>query len=231
MDTGEHGIYSLWGGFVGDGVVFHTCMEMFEFQKKANILMLGGSPYLLADLIMTGADVLFVHQDTEILGVVQEGVEGLLYPEVPGGKFRTACRDFGDDIGDLVKGASIVVCAGWLHHTPDPRTFLEQLLHAPAALIVLDTTRKLMIDIITEEMLSPRGEACPGHFDCRDAAQLVGFEIEEDILALWREISVPPTFFQYRMTCSWCGTCACAHRGKEYWFAAWGRMPAGKAST
>ena len=212
------GMYTFVGGVIGDGLIFHTCVELFH--EEPSVLMLGGSPDVATDLIVAGAEVVFVHGNPEILWATWERVEALLSPEALDGRFRIERREFDEDIQDLVEDASIVVCAGWLHHTRDPRELLSQLVESSASLVVLDTTVEKMVELITAEVMS-HGSACDPHFVCRDAARQVGFNVEDDLLVLWKYLSSPPTFYQYHMTCRWCGKSACGHRGVEYWFGVW----------
>lgn len=230
-ETHEQGVYTRCYENRAEGLIFYTCLELLELKEKSTILMLGGSPYLWVDLILAGADVVLVHRDPEVLNAAQEQVEGFLYPDGPGSRFRTERREPDEDMSDLVGEASIVVCAGWLHHMQAPRKLLEQLVQAPPSLVVLDTTAEMMVEMITEEMNSSRGYACEEHFICRDAARSVGFDLEEDIDALWRAVPAPPTFFQYRVTCCWCGKNPCYHRGKEYWLASWNKMLPHRVAT
>lgn len=55
MDAQEPDVYTRSRGNIGEGTVLYTCLELLK--EETTILMLGGSPYLWADFITAGAEV------------------------------------------------------------------------------------------------------------------------------------------------------------------------------
>lgn len=206
----------------GEGLIFHTCLELLG--GKGCALVLGGSPALWADLITAGYAVVYAHNDLDILAWAQEEITKFLSPERAGLFFRTAWRDLECGLEDLVAHASVVVCFGLLHHLEDPGARIRKFLKRPASLVVLDTTTELMVEVIAEEE-GRRGYACDEHFRCRDAACARGLSVKEDVDALLAGIEDKPDFFRYGIMCCWCGQNPCGHRGSEYWFATWRKVP------
>lgn len=219
-----HGLNTLSLGNAGEGLVCKTCMELIRSQTP-RILLLGGSPNLAADLILEGADVIYVHQDEMVLEYFRMHVDAFLaHSESACARFRTECRAFKDDLSDLFADASIIVCAGWLHHTADPGSLLAQMMKTPAPLVVLDMTVEHTLEVINEEIAS-HGCACDAHYSCCDNTKRVGWNIQGDIERFIAASISPPSFFCYRITCIWCNDVPCEHRGTEYWFMLWDKMP------
>ena len=205
----------------GEGLIFNTCLELLE--GKGCALVLGGSPALWADLVTAGYAVVYAHNNPDILAWAQGEITRFLSPEKAELFFRTAWRDLEYGLEDLVAHASVVVCFGLLHHLEDPGATIRRFLKGSASLVVLDTTAEFMVEVIAEEE-GRRGFACDEHFRCRNAVRVRGWHVKDDVNVFLEGIEDRPDFFRYGLTCCWCGSSPCCHRGSEYWLALWRKV-------
>ena len=221
----EVGAYTREVGNVGEGLALQMCVGLSEnTNHNPTVLVLGGSPYFWADLLLAGRSVVFVYREQNTLRYVRRQLAQLLSDtKIVARQFRIVCRPLESDISDLAADASAVAVVGLLHHLAQPRVMLSQLLCTGKPLVLLDTTSELMEQTIAEDGRL-YGHICDEHFVCRDAARKVGFNTKADILGLLKgkDCARWPQVVAYPLPCCWCHPdMPCGHRGRLAWLAAW----------
>ena len=198
------GAYVRETGNIGEGIAFDLCIG-FSGGEHSTVLVLGGSLYFWADLLLAGRNVVFVYRERNTLQYVRRQLEQLLSnKKMVDSQFRTVLRPLESDMRDLIPQASVIAVVGLLHHMADPRAMLSQLLGAGKPLVVLDTTSEIMHEATAREK-HLHGLAHSAHMTCQEAATNVGFDTKKDIVKLWEgERAIRwPQVFEYAVTQGW----------------------------
>lgn len=212
--------YTRSGGLISDGTALYAYLELSALYggDAPHVLLFGGDTALCCDLLATGCGVTLVLPDENALHSVYQDTEVLLSPTPIEERLTLSIGCPGEDVTDLVESADIILCIDWLHHEPAPKSFLSQLL-ACGLVAVVDTTASQLIELMFGE-LRQRGDFCPEHAVCRDAAYAAGLVSGEDTYALWQNLK-EPRFVQNYLVCPWCGPGCRTHKGREHWIATW----------
>ena len=200
----ELGAYTREAGNIGEGLAFDLCVGL-SGSEGSTVLVLGGSLYFWADLLLAGRMVVFVYRDKNTLKYVRRQLKQLLSDrQTVDNQFRTVLRPLESDMSDVAAAASVIAVVGVLHHLADPRAMLAQLLGTGKPLVVLDTTSEIMSAGIAREKRL-HGLAHDEHMTCEKAAAAVGFNTKKDILELveGKDAVRWPQAFEYQLTSGW----------------------------
>ncbi len=225
MDKRNQGLCIQARNVPSDNIVWEHCKRMLDEYKRVKpgvppvVVLFDGSLNLTLEFIRAEAKVVFVHEDIDT-AVMRCWDVALVVGEAAAVEwFLAECHGLDENVSDLIAQADIIVVNGLLHHLSDPYLFFAQVMGSGAGVAVVDTTAEYIDNLIEfEELTSSR--VCPGHHDCRNGAERVGFRTVEDIAALWWEF-VDPDVFKDDVLGDWCGTLDGTHVGAECWVAVW----------
>ena len=213
-------------GNMAEGTVFYTVTELLA--EGSTILVLGGSTFLLLDLVVAGHTIVSLYGSDNFLEYERGELKKFLSrsPGTLEKRFFPVIRGMEESLSDLLVQVQGIVCIDILHHLKDPRALLARLIGASLPLVVLDSTVELETEIIAEALMEGHENARAEHSCCRKGAETVGLSVREDVETLLREAHTqPPNFFQYGLTCCWCGKPHCNSWGHFSWIAMWRDAP------